>query len=69
MKTRAMMVFLILSVAAPFVAIAHGAETHGKAKHGKSHKSDGSPSATYLDLSKPSAPESDLPMIADKGKL
>jgi hypothetical protein len=66
MKIKCMMVFLILSVASPFIAIAHGAETKGKAH--KSHKADKTP-VTYIDASAPSAPESALPEIVSKGKL
>ena len=59
------MIALILAVTGFYASIAFGAEAH-HSKHGK--KNDKTP-VTYIDMSAPSAPESTLPTIADKGKL
>jgi hypothetical protein len=73
MKIKMMMVALVFSISSVFGAIAMGAENAPKAS--KSHhtkaakKADKSQDVTYLDMSSPSKPESDMPEIVSKGKL
>ena len=56
--------FMVVSISAVFASIAMGAEKdHKSKKHAKKEN------VTILDLSGPSAPESEFPTVTDKGKL
>ncbi len=56
---------MVLAISSIFGAIAMGAEKHPSKAHKHAKKTD----VTYIDMATPSGPESEYPVIVDKGKL